>query len=274
VNVASPAPNPANSNPMSITINGANDASVINLGAGADTVVVGSASETVHGGGGKDLIEVTAATIGATIDGGAGPSVLELTTSGAAVMGANITGLHSVLLTKAASLTANGLSGLTITGSSGADAIIAGGTGQTLTGGAGADVLTGYSGGGDRFVDKTANLSGDTIANFAASGDQIDFTDMKFMHLAVHYANGVLSVTNGVLLASITMPGNFVSSGFHAVSDGLKGTLVTYTAPPQTPNTALFAQAAAGFSAARGPATVSAAETPPPAAVLALAART
>ncbi len=66
----------ANPRAATITNNGADDASVINLAGGNDLVTVGSARETINGGTGNDIIQVTAATIAATIDGGSGRSSL------------------------------------------------------------------------------------------------------------------------------------------------------------------------------------------------------
>jgi hypothetical protein len=214
------------------TVVGGADASIINLGDGADTVVVGSAKETVTGGGGPDLIKVTAATIGAKINGGAGASVLELTAGSSAAMGANITNIHAVKLAVAATFTANGLSGLTVTGSAGADTLIAGGAGQTLTGDGGDDTLVGWSGGGDTFKDTMANLSLDTIKGFVA-GDSIDLANLRFSKskpTTATWSGGVLTVSQGASVTRIALPGAFPGA-FTASSDGGAGTLITY-APP------------------------------------------
>ena len=100
VNVASdPGPNSANPNPDGIVIHGANDADLINLGAGADTVFLGSDLETVIGGGGNDTFYASATTVGATIDGGTGASLLNLTGGGTFALGANISDLARLDLT-------------------------------------------------------------------------------------------------------------------------------------------------------------------------------
>jgi len=210
-------------------------------------VVVGGVHETINGGGGADVIEVTGVTIGATINGGAGASELELTTGGTAVMGANITSIHKVVLKHAATFTANCLGGLTVVGSANADTLIAGGTQQTLTGEAGADTLVGWSGGGGTFLDKSANLNGDTLQNFTAPGDVIDLTDMSAKNVIVAFAAGVLTVTSGKTKAAIKLTGTFAATDFHAMSDGAKGTDITYTAPAG-PSAAGFAQTLASFA--------------------------
>jgi hypothetical protein len=249
-----------------ITIVGANDASVINLGGGTDTVTVGSASETIHGGGGVDTIKVNGTTIGATIDGGSGASVLTLTTAGPATMGANITNIHHVKLTMAAAFTANGLPGLTIVGSTGADTITAGGSGQTLTGGGGADTLIGWSGGGDTFADKTANLNGVTIEGFAAAGNAIDIPDMKATGAILSFSGGVLTVTNGGSQAQITLTGSFTQSDFHLGQDAKKHVLITQSGGTLSVVHTL-AQAAAAMSDGGGtsaPATLSGTQSDQP----------
>ena len=193
------------------------------------------------------MIEVTGVTIGATINGGAGASELELTTGGTAVMGANITSIQKVGLKHAATFTANGLAGLTVVGSANADTLIAGGVQQTLTGDGAADTLVGWSGGGDTFLDKSANLGHDTIENFASPNDVIDLTDMSAKSVTVAFASGVLTVTSGKTTAAIKLTGTFVATGFHAAADAGRGTDITYSAAAG-PSAAGFAQTLASFA--------------------------
>ena len=161
-----------------ITIIGAANSDVINLGPGNDTVTLG-AGETVNSGGGNNMFKVASATLGnVTINGSTkGTNTLSVTGGGTAIMGAGITGITTVQLASATTFTANATSGLTIVGSAGADKITAGGAGQVLTGGAGANTLTGSSAGSDIFRDTAADLNGDTIANLLAS-DVIDITNL------------------------------------------------------------------------------------------------
>ena len=138
VNVASVAANPANPKPVTISIVGAHNAAVINLGGGNDVVTVGDVAETVNCGGGTDQIQVTAATIGAAIHGRTGPSALIVTGGGAIAMGPSVTNIAAVQLastTSALSFMANGIAGLVVTDlNHGADTVSAGGPNQTLTG--------------------------------------------------------------------------------------------------------------------------------------------
>jgi Ca2+-binding RTX toxin-like protein len=85
VNVnADAAVDPGNPKAPTITIIGAQNAAVINLASGNDTVDVGDPRETVNLGAGNDTILVTSATIGATIGNGTGTNTLEVTGGGSA----------------------------------------------------------------------------------------------------------------------------------------------------------------------------------------------
>ncbi len=247
------------------TIIGAADSSVINLGNGKDTVTLGSANETVHGGGGIDTFIVDGATIGATIDGGTGASILAVTPTlagGVAIMGASITNIHSVVLKKAAVFTANATANLVITGSSAGDTITAGGVAQTLTGLAGADTLVGYVGGGDTFMDSSTGLNGDAISNFAAAGDAIVVTNIKFAGATVAYAGHTLTIANGATTTAITLNGGTFSAADFHLSAGAKGAArVIYTGPAPAA-VHQFAEAMAGMvTASAGAAMASAAAT-------------
>ena len=91
----------------SITIVGANDTDMINLGTGNDTVTLGN-GETVNGGSGTDVYNVTKTTIAnTTIKGGSGTNTLVVNGGGTATMGANITGINAVQLATATKFTAN-----------------------------------------------------------------------------------------------------------------------------------------------------------------------
>ena len=239
VDVSPAAINPANPKPATITVNGANDASVINLASGNDTVTVGSAAETVHGGSGNDQIQVTVSTIGATIDGGSGNSTLAVIGGGSIVMGTNVTNISNVLLAatpNAMSFIANGMPGLVVTDNSqGADMVMAGGLNQTLTGGGGHELFVGFSGGATTFKDMAAVINGDTISGFLAAGDKIDFTNVSFTSLTKGFTEngggtaGVLMVSDGIHSAAVTLNGSFTPTNFHAAPDGGVGTVITYS---------------------------------------------
>jgi Ca2+-binding RTX toxin-like protein len=119
-----------------ITIIGAANTDVINLGSGNDTVTLGS-GETVNGGAGSGTYNVTSATIGVvTIKGGSGKNTLVVTGGGNATMGTKITGMNAVQLAAKTALVANATAALQITGSSvGGDTITLGAPTQSVVAG-------------------------------------------------------------------------------------------------------------------------------------------
>ena len=154
VDVLSPTANPSNPNPLGITIIGADDSDVINLGAGADTVTLGSANETVNGGSGAGVVNVTAATGGALINGGTGSMTVDVSGGGVTTLNASDTGVTAATLTAASSayqFNAGDLPGLTITDlnthadvirlGAGADTVNLGSVNTTVDGGLGASVV-------------------------------------------------------------------------------------------------------------------------------------
>ncbi len=230
VNVASDTT--ATDTSPTITITGAANSDVINLGAGNDTVTVG-AGETVNSGGGNNTFKVTSANVGnVTINGGTkGTNTLSVTGGGTAIMGAGITGITTVQLASATTFTANATTGLKIVGSAGADSITAGGAGQVLTGGAGANTLTGSSAGSDIFRDTAADLNGDTIANFLST-DVIDFTDFAsatISKVTVGATSTVLTLSSGTTTSKVTLSGLF-QGNFAVAADttGGGGTDLTF----------------------------------------------
>jgi hypothetical protein len=239
VNVSPATLIPGNPGPATITIIGANDTDVINLASGDDSVIVGSAGETINGGTGDDTITVTAATIGAAINGGSGTSTLEVAGGGNVVMGGSITNISQVLLAVTANqmtFVANAISGLMVNDvNTGADSIQAGGLSQILTGGSGQDTFIGFTGGETIFLNTAEAFNGDTIASFASSNDLIDFTDIGFVAgPSVNFVEGgdgmagTLTVSDGTRSASVTLSGQFDASEFHPASDGNTGTAMTY----------------------------------------------
>lgn len=87
LNIASTASAASNTNPGGITIYGGADSSVIDLGHGSDTVVLGSASVTANANAiaGSDLVQATAAQAGALVTGTIkAATTLQITTPGIA----------------------------------------------------------------------------------------------------------------------------------------------------------------------------------------------
>ena len=142
-----------------ITIIGANNTDVINLGAGNDTVTLG-ANETVNGGAGTDVYSVTKTTIAnTTIKGGNGSNTLMVTGGGNATMGAKITGINAVQLATTTNFTANSTAGLQISGSStGGDTITLGAPTQSV-----------IAGGANETIKATAANAGASISGLGAN---------------------------------------------------------------------------------------------------------
>ena len=116
-----------------------------------------------------------------------------------------------------------------IQGTVGADLLTATANGQTLTGLGGGDTLSGGSFIGIDFKDVAASLGGSTIQAFATS-DILDFTDIRASSAVASYANGVLSIADGMHSATLglgfaSMP---ATGSFHIASDGATGTNLTW----------------------------------------------
>ncbi len=186
-----------------ITIIGAANNDIINMGNGRDTVTVG-AGETVNGGSGNDIFKLTAAASGtATVLGGPGSDTLVLTTAGVVSIG-GVSGVEKIKLASGAANTltlinANfaGVTGNTITvhgggtgntlseagvsaadkavlvGGAGADTLIAG-RNATLTGGAGGDVFEFTTAG------STATPDTNKATDFVHGTDKFTFSDIGF----------------------------------------------------------------------------------------------
>lgn len=219
----------------------ANDQSNLKIvgSSGNDTITLENATQSVIGGKGSDHVYVSAANAGALIELGVGDNVIEVTTAGTATLNAKDNNA-TVVLDQSGVLTLSAGANMTAIGTSGADTLIAMARGQTLTGGGGADTLVGFKSGSDLFQDTTADLNGVTIKNFAAKGDKIDLTDLDAQTATVSWSqgatSGVLTVSDGINTAQVTLLGQFAAAGFSApVSDGATGTDITYTPPPAHP---------------------------------------
>jgi autotransporter passenger strand-loop-strand repeat protein len=243
---ADAAVDPGNPKAPTITIIGAQNAAVINLAAGNDTVQAGDPRETVNLGTGNDTILVTSATIGATIGNGTGTNTLEVTGGGTMAMGGSIGDIATVLLASAATpynFTANAISSLTVDDlDTGADTVQAGGADQTLTGGGvGKLEMVGSSAGNDTFKNASTLFNGHSIQGFGPNGDVIDLTNVSPTSVGLSFTEnaamtgGTLNVTAGTHSAAITLFGQFVAAGFHTATDsGGLGTAITYQTPVVT----------------------------------------
>jgi len=162
VNVAA---DPAHSPAAGITIIGAQNTDVINLGPGNDTIVVG-VGETVNGGGGNATYKVNQDTIKNTINGGStGTNTLVLTTGGSLAMGTAVTGMTNVQLTTATKFTANATAGMAIAGNAaGGDTIVLGAASQSV-----------ISGGANELVKAASAFAGAQVSGLG-TGSTLEIT--------------------------------------------------------------------------------------------------
>jgi hypothetical protein len=119
-----------------ISVFGAADSDIINLGSGAATVTLGSDTETVNGGSGNETFNVTAATAGATINAGTGTNKVNVNGGGTVVAGA-ITNVQNIFLntaTVAYDFIANTAQTTIRASLNGNDTIVAGSSLQTIDG--------------------------------------------------------------------------------------------------------------------------------------------
>jgi hypothetical protein len=103
-----------------------------------------------------------------------------------------------------------------------------------------------FNGGGDKLVLTDATHFAGKLSNFAV-GDMLDLRQFDPATATLGFAEnaamtqGTLTVTDGALVAKITLLGQYMASGFNKASDGVGGINVTYTpqaaaalAPPHT----------------------------------------
>jgi len=89
--------------------------------------------------------------------------------------------------------------------------------------------------------DASGTLKLDDVLDFTGSiqgfneHDQLDLGDIQFNgNISVGYSanntgtGGTLTVTDGTHTAAIALSGQFDAAGFHAASDGITGTMITY----------------------------------------------
>lgn len=204
---------------------------VIDGGSGADTIILGAATQSVVAGSGTTLIEGTIKDAGASITSSRfGATTLDLTTSGTGTLNAGDTDLF-VTVTSGTNLQLSKMGFIRVDGSSGHDALTAMAANQTLVGGA-HDTLIGFSGYGDLFTGTAAGLNGDIIGNFGGT-DLIDLTDINSSRVhALHWTTsgtgGKLSISDGTNSAVIDFSDTYSASNFTFSSDGAVGTYIKF----------------------------------------------
>ena len=136
-------------NPYTFTAN-TTQGLVINAGADAATVTVGSASQTVNGSGGSLHVLATAANAGAAVKGGTGSKLLEVITGGTVALNSADNNL-TVQLDAASTLSLPTNTTVAIDGGTGNDVLVATSgvlrTGQQIDGGSGVNTLALQGGG-------------------------------------------------------------------------------------------------------------------------------
>lgn len=235
---------PSGATDNAITLNGAADQVVFDLGSGVDTVNLGSSNETVNCGSGTAIILTKAAAAGALINGGSGTTTLTINGGGNAVMNAADTGISSVVLAatpSTRSFTASAQAGLSVEDlGSGVNTITAGGADQTFTGGRyGRLTMIDANAGYDTLTDTAATMTGDTVQNFQQIGNAIDVTDLDPTRLTATFTENAgdtaaeLVLTDNTHAVGLTLTGQYITDSLPAAgivvgSDGKGGTLLEY----------------------------------------------
>jgi Ca2+-binding RTX toxin-like protein len=213
------------------TITGTALADTIDGGDGNDTITGGAGDDTLTGGLGNDTFKLAGAADGFdAIDGGAGTDTIQATAANAVLSFRSVAGVETV--------TANGLTGVSIAGSSGNDSLdfslstlvgitkIDAGAGndvvlgsaaaETLIGGAGDDLLNG--GGGNDTFQVTGTASGFDAVDGGVGTDTIQAMAASTM-IGLTSIAGIETITAG------TFTGVYISGSANA--DTLDFTAVT-----------------------------------------------
>ncbi len=175
-----------------VSITGSSSANIITGGSGNDTIDGAGGTDTIAAGAGNDT--VTYRGTETSIDGGAGTDTLVLAASGgttavnlAVAAGSDQTTGDTVAVTNFENIDASALiSALSVTGSSGANAITTGSGNDTIDGGGGADVIA-------------AGLGNDSVWYYGSetSIDGGGGTNTLVLHAAVTVNLGNSDVTSG-----------------------------------------------------------------------------
>ena len=152
---------------------GGNGADALTGGAGADTLNGGDGGDVLNGGGGFDCAEYRQSTAGVSVNlttgqGRGGAAAGDILIAVEALYGSDFA---DRLTGDAAANALWGEAGAdTIAGGAGNDSLQGGDGDDKITGGHGADRLSGGQG-NDAFIYQSPNSGGDTITDFATSGD-------------------------------------------------------------------------------------------------------
>lgn len=113
--------------------------------------------------------------------------------------------------------------------------------GQTLEidGTVGSRQTVAFSAGAEKLILGDAITFGARLSNFGAN-DRLDFLGFDRTTVTLDFtengagAQGKLTISDASHHADVILLGQYAAAGFHASSDGIGGTLVTYAPPPET----------------------------------------
>jgi hypothetical protein len=197
---------------------------------GDDVITVGDASQTIFALGLHSVIKATAATAGARVAGIHGDPILEITGGGSATLNGNDGHGLIVQIDQAMILDMGATSFISAVAETAGSTVTAGAPFQTLVTLAGGTTFIGATARNtyqDTLKGTAAGLDRDVFVNFGKS-DAIDITDVLPASSIIYTQN---TATYGTLAfggSSVSLQGVFDPTKFHAVSDGLAGTLVKY----------------------------------------------
>ena len=174
---------------------------LIYLGSGNDVIAGGGGNDTIDGGGGNDTFQVSGSGDGFdAITGGAGTDTIQAMANGTVIGLTNISTVEAI--------TANGFSGVTISGSGGADTLNLGAVTLTgvdrIDGGGGNDTITGPAAG--------ATIAGGTGDDTITGGAGND------MFLFGGTSDGFDAITGGAGTDTIAATANDTVIGLHSLS--------------------------------------------------------
>ena len=208
-----------------LTVTTAASGGDIVTGSGDDDVTLTAVSNTsVTTGAGDDIINVTAATINGTINAGSNTGVgdtLNVLGGGTLAMSVTAIGIENVTLAVATNFTANALSGLSITGSSGNDTITVGANDQVVAGSGGDDLIkvTDALLAGSLTLDGGAQTTADTLQvttdGAVVDADLAQVSNIEILKLSADAgdnAQSVILATNAASAGLTTVDGTSVGA--------------------------------------------------------------
>ena len=222
-----------------ITIVGAANSDVINLGTGAD-VVYAAGNETIHNGTSADLVYLDGSDVGGAVLVGtssASPLRVEITGTVPYFYGYlnaadnNVT----IQIDDATYLDLNQMQFVHVVAEVAGTTISMAAAGQSVTTIAGGDEITAMNTGiGNYLVEGTADGLNNDLLNYFSPTDQVDVLNIAYSQASLTTAAGsapgttVISLTDGTQTTSFTMVGSYTGASWHMADDTHGGTLLSY----------------------------------------------